>query len=126
MNVSYFSKNQSSKVGGQSGPEESENGQDIVSYQEIGGTVIMKYKSGIVYSGEINEKRERNGYGIQKWPDGAGYEGLWKLDKANGKGKFVHPDGDFYEGEWVDNKAEGIGRYERRKGGYYEGAWKKD
>ena len=27
---------------------------------------------------------KRNGYGIQKWKDGAIYEGIWKDDLKNG------------------------------------------
>ena len=38
----------------------------------------------------------RDGFGKQKWPDGAIYEGLWKNNKAQGKGKFTHTNGDYY------------------------------
>ena len=40
----------------------------------------------------------RHGYGVQVWPDGAKYEGMWEDGKATGKGKFVHVDGDVYDG----------------------------
>lgn len=40
----------------------------------------------------------RDGFGVQKWPDGAKYEGQWKENKACGYGKFFHVDGDIYEG----------------------------
>jgi hypothetical protein len=68
----------------------------------------------------------RQGPGIQVWPDGAKYEGEWKLNKANGKGKFWHADGDVYEGDWEDDKANGYGVYIHVNGARYEGYWKHD
>ena len=38
----------------------------------------------------------RDGFGKQKWTDGAVYEGEWKNNKAEGKGTFTHPNGDYY------------------------------
>ena len=46
-------------------------------------------------------------YKYQIWPDGASYEGDWRLNRAHEKGKFVHVDGDVYEGEWKEDKVEG-------------------
>ena len=46
----------------------------------------------------------RDGFGIQRWSDGARYEGQWKQNKAHGKGKFFHVDGDVFEGEWQYDK----------------------
>jgi hypothetical protein len=43
---------------------------------------------------------ERAGYGIQKWVDGAVYEGEWVCNKAEGKGTFWHAEGDIYVGEF--------------------------
>lgn len=63
-------------------------------------------KNGATYQGQwLNGQRD--GYGVQLWPDGSRYEGLWMGDKANGNGKLVHADGDVYEGEWRNDKAEG-------------------
>ena len=39
----------------------------------------------------------RYGQGLQKWSDGAQYDGQWKDNKANGKGKFIYPDGDKFQ-----------------------------
>ena len=40
----------------------------------------------------------RDGYGIQKWPNNAIYEGQWSKNRANGNGTFRHFDGDVFEG----------------------------
>ena len=43
------------------------------------------FKTGATYDGEwIGGFRD--GYGVQKWPDGAQYEGQWKDNRAHGKG----------------------------------------
>jgi hypothetical protein len=69
----------------------------------------------------------KHGYGIQLWPDGAKYEGMWVNGKATGEGKFTHVNGDTYKGEWCDDKAHGYGVYiHQRTGARYEGYWEKD
>jgi hypothetical protein len=45
-------------------------------------------------------KELRMGYGIQKWNDGAVYEGQWLDNKASGRGTFWHAEGDIYIGEF--------------------------
>ena len=81
----------------------------------------------IIYYGEWDPNtNKRHGRGIQIWPEGSRYEGLWQNDKANIKGKLEHNDGDYYEGEWKDDKAEGYGVYYHIDGGRYEGMWKDD
>jgi len=43
---------------------------------------VFTFKSGAVYDGEwIGDRRE--GYGVQKWPDGARYEGFVFLKTRN-------------------------------------------
>ncbi|CAL1152321.1 unnamed protein product [Cladocopium goreaui] len=70
--------------------------------------------------------QQRQGYGVQVWPDGARYEGDWKEDKAHGWGRFVHADGDVYEGEWASDTAHGKGTYHHSDGSKYEGQWEYD
>lgn len=54
---------------------------------------------GRLYKGQWKKKTgERDGLGIQFWPDGSKYEGMWRNDKANGKGRMTHANGDIYEG----------------------------
>lgn len=67
---------------------------------------------GIKYKGKWDAaKNEREGFGVQVWPDGAKYEGEWRSDMANGKGRLIHADGDVYVGEWLNDKAHGYGKY---------------
>ena len=66
----------------------------------------------------------RDGFGIQVWPDGAKYEGLWLENKASGNGRFEHINGDVYDGDWLDDKANGYGIYKHANGALYEGNWK--
>ena len=46
----------------------------------------------------------RDGRGTMTWPDGAKYEGEWKIGYACGSGAFFHADGDIYDGQWNNNK----------------------
>lgn len=65
-------------------------------------------ENGARYKGQWNSVlNQREGRGVQIWPDGSIYEGYWKNDKANGRGRLIHADGDVYLGEWVEDKAEG-------------------
>ncbi len=43
---------------------------------------------------------KRNGFGSQQWPDGSSYEGLWVLDRMQGKGCLVSADGSRYFGSF--------------------------
>lgn len=78
------------------------------------------------YTGTLKNGTIRHGYGIQKWPDGAIYEGEWRDDIAEGKGKLVHVDGDVYYGEWKNDKANGYGVYQHANGTIYKGEWVDD
>jgi len=55
--------------------------------------------------------KDREGFGIQVWTDGARYQGHWKANKAHGSGTFWHAEGDIYEGEFREDKANGYGAY---------------
>ena len=55
----------------------------IDEYREVG--------EGKVYKGQWNKKTgEKDGVGVQLWPDGSKYEGTWRRDKANGRGRMTH------------------------------------
>ena len=82
---------------------------------------ILVSKDGNNGSGEI-----RQGYGIQKWVDGAVYEGHWNNNKAEGWGTFWHAEGDIYVGEFKADQANGQGTYTHVNGSRYEGAWVND
>jgi hypothetical protein len=69
---------------------------------------------------------ERQGWGVQKWTDGAIYEGFWKGDAANGKGRFIDSCGDVYEVAWVNGRSHGHGRYTHYNGSTFDGEWVRD
>lgn len=68
----------------------------------------VKYESGNVYMGEIDEG-VRNGYGIMNYKNGHKYCGYWKNNMFNGHGVYTFPDGEVYDGEWKDDKRNGHG-----------------
>ena len=91
---------------------------------------IDEYKDmgdGKVYKGQYEKKSmNRDGIGIQFWPDGSKYEGTWRNDKANGKGRMTHANGDIYDGCWENDKANGYGVFIDINNAKYEGYWKDD
>ena len=54
---------------------------------------------------------KRDGFGVQKWQDGAIYDGNWKNDVKNGYGTLNYANGDVYTGDWKDDMADGYGTY---------------
>ena len=69
---------------------------------------------------------EKEGFGVQKWKDGAIYSGKFSNNRANGLGIFKHSDGDEYKGEFVNDRASGYGLYKHSNGATYEGMWTED
>lgn len=90
---------------------------DALKSEEAKGIIsrvyINEFKDvgeGRLYKGQYNKRTgERDGVGVQIWPDGSRYEGLWRRDKANGRGRMTHANGDMYEGDWKEDKANGKG-----------------
>eukprot|EP01016_Furgasonia_blochmanni_P033648 TRINITY_DN3537_c0_g1_i3.p1 TRINITY_DN3537_c0_g1~~TRINITY_DN3537_c0_g1_i3.p1 ORF type:complete len:259 (-),score=22.81 TRINITY_DN3537_c0_g1_i3:467-1243(-) len=82
-------------------------------------------KSNLVYEGEM-KNHMRNGFGVQTWPDGSRFEGLWKDDQAEGNGRLVDKNGNWYEGEFCANKAIGYGKLWLMNGYMYAGNWEDD
>ncbi len=68
----------------------------------------------------------KEGFGIQKWKDGAVYKGHFHENRANGIGHFKHSDGDDYKGEFINDRACGYGIYRHSNGATYEGYWLDD
>ena len=52
------------------------------------------------YSGEYNDKGQKDGQGMEWRPDGTIYEGYWGQNKPEGRGRIILAGGDIYEGEW--------------------------
>lgn len=68
----------------------------------------------------------KQGFGIQKWKDGALYKGYFNKNKANGYGVFKHYDGDLFKGEFNMDRASGYGIYLHANGALYQGNWLDD
>lgn len=67
--------------------------QDGSSRNEGAVTTSTKVILGIEYRGELhNGKRE--GFGVQKWPNGCRYEGYFHNDTRHGQGKHWWPNGE--------------------------------
>ncbi len=64
--------------------------------------------NGTIYTGYFDNKTNlREGFGVQIWPDGSLYIGLWHKGQASKYGRFALADGDCYEGDWERDKAHG-------------------
>ena len=50
--------------------------------------IFLKYRS--------KKNNLRDGLGVQLWPDGSKYEGMWKVGKCCGIGRMTHANGDIY------------------------------
>jgi hypothetical protein len=106
------------------------NEDEVIISDGVERVYINEYKDvgdGKLYKGQWNKKTgDRDGVGIQFWPDGSKYEGMWRNDKANGKGRMTHANGDTYTGQWKDDRANGYGAFVDIKNAKYEGYWYED
>ncbi len=78
-----------------------------------------------VYNKSYSQIKIKEGLGVQEWPDGAKFIGMFVNDKAKGFGKFSHLHGD-YSGEFTNDRANGFGIYTHSNGSQYEGSWVND
>ena len=56
-----------------------------------------------LYEGELKDGH-REGHGVQYFPNGYKFTGMWQGNKANGQGKLEYTDGTFYEGIFKENR----------------------
>lgn len=54
---------------------------------------------------------KKDGLGIQLYPDGGKYEGMFKDGLFHGRGKMTQANGDVYLGQWIADKATGNGLF---------------
>lgn len=78
-----------------------------------------------IYSGQINDHQEIEGYGRYYYNDGSYAEGLWKSGVLNGPGKLLKSNGSSYLGEWFSGKKNGRGRFTSGEM-TYEGTFNED
>ena len=75
---------------------------------------LFEFPNGSLYKGQMNVNREKGieercGFGIQKWVDGAVYEGECKAGKKEGRGTFRFADGNVAVGRYAAGADVGIG-----------------
>ena len=100
--------------------------------------VIMKYKNGEEYIGELDEDKCKNGRGIQIFNNNNIYFGYWENNKMNGIGKMIKfnqkicdlnvifDDNSlpYYFGEWKNNVEDGNGEEIWKDKSLYKGEYK--
>jgi hypothetical protein len=59
-------------------------------------------------------------------PDGAQFEGDFRMGKVEGIAEALYANGDEYKGQFKNGKRDGIGTLTMASGGRYEGGWKED
>lgn len=78
-------------------------------------TVTMK--TGSTYTGELNMRNERHGYGVYNVIYGGTYDGYWKNGFKHGKGTFFYRGGVIhYEGDWQCGEPHGFGKVYNTQG----------
>ena len=85
--------------------------------------MLLKYKSGKIYQGEVDDTGKPSGRGVMCYPDGRRYEGDFRDGAASGKGSLLFANGNFYRGEFQQGKMHGTGRMTYYDGTEYTGQW---
>ena len=75
-----------------------------------------------IYTGEKFDGKQ-HGKGVQIFPDGTRFEGMWEHGYAKGFGTCVYSNGDVYEGMWDNSKHHGHGKLTKASGHSYVGDW---
>jgi hypothetical protein len=71
--------------------------------------------------------KKKDGLGVQVYPDGARYEGMFQDGLFHGRGKMTQANGDVYMGQWQHDKATGWGAFfDAAQGVKYTGEWVND
>lgn len=83
----------------------------------------VKIYKNATYKGMINDKNEREGYGVYISEEKGVYEGEWLKDKKNGQGYQTYKNGNVYRGAFMNNKPHGKGIYTWANGEIYDGEW---
>ena len=65
-----------------------------------------------IYIGDINNLRQRHGYGRLICPEFE-KEGTWKNNRFNGWGREIRDNGEIYEGKFINDSLTGKGKYKK-------------
>lgn len=85
--------------------------------------MILKYRSGKIYQGEVDPQGLPSGWGIMCYTDGRRYEGHFANGKAQGQGTMMFSNGNVYKGEFSGGKMHGHGTMTYYDGTQYAGQW---
>ncbi|WP_298418091.1 hypothetical protein [uncultured Kordia sp.] len=87
--------------------------------------VNWEYDDGTWYSGQVDSKKNKSGFGTYKYSQGRGlFSGQYRNDKRNGYGIYVWFGKAIYFGQWKENSRSGIGTLLHDDGTIYNGSWK--
>lgn len=86
----------------------------------------IEYPDSSLYSGTLNGKWDRHGFGILIFQDKSKYTGFFKNNKFHGKGRLIDTKGDYYEGTFRQDCAHGFGKHISSTGEIYIGYWIND
>lgn len=86
-------------------------------FGKVLSTKILIYNDGLsIYSGQINLKNQKHGYGVLLTKEGMKYEGTWVNNKFTGWGRFIDTEGNIYNGKQrLLNNIIKIGRFDNGK-----------
>lgn len=73
------------------------------------------------YEGDFDERGQKHGFGIYRWPNGRIYHGQWFADKMHGEGTESWPNGSRYHGQFRENRRSGHGTFTWYDGRQYVG-----
>jgi hypothetical protein len=86
MHSKMWVKARSTKVNGKIQTAPSYAIYSLISSQTSNHTLYCRNK----------QNNKRDGLGVQLWPDGSKYEGMWRDGKCSGMGRMTHANGDIY------------------------------
>ena len=78
------------------------------------------------YTGDRNERNERDGQGVAVFVNGDKYEGGYVKGRRHGRGKYTFKSGAVYEGDYHNNAKHGKGKMSYVDKSCYDGDWKMD
>jgi hypothetical protein len=93
-------------------------------YGFILNTILIHINNREIYSGTINIKNKRHGFGTTILNDGKKYTGFWEDDYFEGWGEFIDRKGNIFHGVFNKGILNGKGEKFSSNGNYYEGDFK--
>lgn len=78
------------------------------------------------YIGNYDDKGNKVGFGILKWPNGVIFKGFFVKDHIKGWGIVIYNNKDIFKGKFSNDKAKGFGIYKYNNGKIQIGYWNND